>query len=149
ETTADTGLENRNGKFTTGQEAGVFTRLGHQIGLSQDLQDVLLLQRFNGRGQIDIWAEDEKVEQVTHADVGGDAILGGNKLRRRKLLGRNCSNVLGSGQADPVEAELINDGAADICEMHLQHDLTGRRDGNLHQAGDLRSSVFYHLENLV
>ena len=72
-------LHNGEGKFTSCQKACFFAIDRDQVGFSQDLQQILLLQCFNDRADVDVRASHKNIEKV--ADIyrgrryrrGGDA----------------------------------------------------------------------------
>ena len=57
-------LQHRNGKFSADQKAGFFAVGGDQIGFGQNLEQVVLLKRFDERPQIQIGAKGENIESV-------------------------------------------------------------------------------------
>src|ERR1700688_1371399 len=65
-TSAARTLHYRIGEFPTSQEAGFLPPYGQKIRLRQDLQYVVALKRLDRRGQIDVLAKQEDVEQITH-----------------------------------------------------------------------------------
>ena len=57
-------MNHREWKFAASQKACFLTVNRNQVWLSQDLQQVLLLQGLHHRPEIEVCAEQEKVERI-------------------------------------------------------------------------------------
>src|SRR5712691_1881039 len=113
-------------EFAAGQEARIRALDHDQVRLSQNLQQVLLLQRLDGSSEVQIRAEDEKVQQIGEIEVGITQLLvlelELGKERRLELLCRGFAEC-GGVAAEQVHAKLRQRGAVDASELHLQQNL--------------------------
>src|SRR5580698_7464918 len=66
---AGASLQNRKWKFAARQETGLFPGLGHQIRFGQNLQHVILLERLDGGGKINVGPEDKQIKQIAQTDI--------------------------------------------------------------------------------
>ena len=64
------GLHDGEGKLTTGEEAGFLAVDRDQIGLGQNLQQILGLQRFDHGAEVNVGAEQEQVQNIADGFVG-------------------------------------------------------------------------------
>src|SRR5208283_4631235 len=62
-------LRYRKGKFSSGQETGLFAVHRNQVGLGQNLQEIFLMQGLDDCSQVDVGAFHENIQKV--ADGGG------------------------------------------------------------------------------
>src|SRR3982074_2475125 len=122
-------LHNREGKLTASQEACFLAVHRNQIGLGQDLQEILVLQGLNYRSEVDIGPEQKQIENIADGFISRYrvALTGGlaDLLRSEtaKLTGRRGANDICGAGRNKVHAQLAESGAVNFRELHLQKDL--------------------------
>ncbi len=57
-------LQNGKGKFAAGEKTRFLSRRGQQIRLGQNLQNIILLESLDRRGQVDVRPNVEDVQQI-------------------------------------------------------------------------------------
>ena len=129
------GLHDGEGELAASQKAGLLAVDGDEVGLGQNLQQILGLQSLDHRAEIDVRAEEKKVQDVVDS-------LSGRKWRVLPLrlvngLGAEAAVLAGSGSPDciarrrwkEVDAHLSEGGAVDFGELYLAAKLPARRPG--------------------
>src|SRR5438552_7879946 len=78
-------LHDGKGKFASGKEARRFPAYRHEIGLRQDLQNVLGLEVPDRRAQVQVRTEKENIEQIVDGkrDAGRGRCRKGARARAR------------------------------------------------------------------
>src|SRR5262249_25158437 len=82
-TYAGASLQHRKRELAAGHEAGLLAIDRHHVGLGQNFQQPLALERLDGGAQVDIAAEEEYVEGVGKVEnrfVAADVDLSGREL---------------------------------------------------------------------
>src|SRR5262249_55618779 len=78
-------------EFAAGQELRLRAVQRQEVRLSQNLQQIPVLERFNCHAQIDIAPEEKNVEQVAQVEDRPGASYAG-QARRSELLSGNCAD---------------------------------------------------------
>src|SRR3984893_17284332 len=108
---ARAGLHNGEGKLTARQETGFLAVHRAQVGLGQDLQEILVLQGLNHGSEVDIGPEQKQIENVADGLVSRYRVALtsrlGDLLRSEtpKLTGRRGSDDICGAGGDKIYAQ--------------------------------------------
>src|SRR5215472_4507467 len=100
-------LQHRERKLSAGEEARFFARFRQKIWLSENLQEVLFLERFNYCSQVDARIEQEQVQNVANFLLVGKYLI----ANRRTLDPKDVRNV-GRSHASKLTGREVADGLA-------------------------------------
>src|SRR5271165_337976 len=98
----------------------------HQVGFSQYLQHLILLQELDGGSKVNVGTKEKNVQQVRQIelrDASGALLLGIERLGP-KLLGGYRANRVGCTGAEEIDAKSRQLGTVRLGEAHFQHHLS-------------------------
>ncbi len=106
------GLHHGEGEFSSGEEAGFFAIDGDEIGLGENLQQVLRLERFDYGAEMNLRVKEKLVEDIRYG-------RGIGKWTERSgiadgTLAGDSAELAGGGAAD---------GVAGACREQIETDL--------------------------
>src|SRR5262249_37459138 len=118
------------------EEAGLLAVDGDEIWLGKNLEQILGLKRFDDGAEIDIWAEEKKIENIADglcAGVGRRSAIKRSRLRGLKIYRTEATELSGADSTDgvaravgeEVHTELCDRAAIYFGEFHLQQDFLG------------------------
>ena len=139
-------LQNWHRKFTTRQKACFLAIEGSEIGLGENLQDILTLESTDHGTEIEVWPEGKDIEcigevkalrwryVIARISTNGLGISGG------ELVGADRSDRIRCASAQKIDTELHAGTAVQLGELDVQHDLLLNRRGSKLEVGNNSSS---------
>src|SRR6266853_485119 len=117
-------LQVRKGKFAAGHETRFMSVHREDVGLRQNLQDVLILQRFERRPYIQMGIEQKQIERIAQRKACAPALarIDGPDARRTESAGGRGKRK-STGRAEKVDAEIEGFRPVDIRKADLQQNL--------------------------
>src|ERR1019366_5038515 len=121
----ETRLNHGEWDLAAGEEAGLLAIDGQKIRLGQGFEQILALQRLDGRRQVNVLAEQQDAQHVGEANdaAGADGGTG-------ELSGADGGGLVKSSGSE-TDTQVQAGGAVHTAETHPQQDLLLHR-GNLH-----------------
>ena len=148
------------------QKRGVLARSGQQVWLGQNLQNVLRLQRLDGRGQINVRPEEENIQQVVQVVAARR-----DSRRRRGARCRRCDTPVvvnppfsdggpncwveivpiffAPGRLRMFTPNWLTADRSTSANFTSSRISPGLHGGRCNQARDFRRGILYNLEDLV